>query len=375
MSEPVRILQNMNSLHIGGSQTFIRSIYLNIDREKVQFDFVVTPESRAPLYDEIQRMGGRIFVCPKYTGKNHLAYCRWWNDFFSEHPEYHVVHGHVRSTAAIYLKIAKRHGATTIAHSHSTSNGSGVAAWVKDVMQLPIRHVADYLFACSDKAGKWLFGEKALKQSNYRMIPNGVDLERFAYDEEKRNQMRDRLGIRSDEFVIGHIGRFAEPKNHRFLVALFGAYQKLDPDSRLLMVGDGDLLDAVRSQCEELGVSKQVILPGSRMDVENFYQAMDVFVFPSLWEGLPVSVVEAQASGLQCLISDTITRNVNLTDLVKNLPPTDLEPWLSALETAKSGGRRAASDENMRRLRPFDSKAVARELQAFYLEQDEKARR
>lgn len=262
--EPIRVLHNIASLHFGGSQAFVMNLYNNMDRKKVQFDFVVTPEERKDLYEQVEKMGGRIFVCPKYTGKNHFAYCKWWDSFFKEHPEYHVIHGHVRSTASIYLKIAKKNGLVTIAHSHSTSNGSGISAIVKDMLQLPIQHTADYLFACSDKAGKWLYGEKATKQANYRMIPNGVNLKRFAFCEEKRQQMRQELGIAKDTFVLGHIGRITAPKNHQFLAELFAEYHKENPNSRLLLIGNGELFETVQQQCVQLGISDAVIMVGSK---------------------------------------------------------------------------------------------------------------
>ncbi|MDY6281415.1 MAG: glycosyltransferase family 1 protein [Roseburia faecis] len=374
MMEPIRVLHNIASLHFGGSQAFVMNIYHNIDRTKVQFDFIVTPEERKGLYDQVERLGGRIYVCPKYKGKNHISYCAWWNEFFETHPEYHVIHGHVRSTAAIYLKIAKKHGLVTILHSHSTSNGCGFSGLVKNVMQLPIRHIADYLFACSDKAGLWLFGEKATRQSNYRMIPNGVDLERFAFNKAEREEMRRQLGIRDGEFIIGHIGRFTEPKNHKFLVDLFSEYHKHNPSSRLLMVGDGELYEPVKKQCKDLGISAFVIMPGSRTNTEDFYQAMDIFVFPSLWEGLPVSVVEAQANGLTCLISDVITRDVDLTDLISYLPLNNKQIWIVDIDKAIIRGHKAISEDNKLKIQPFDSKRVSMELQAFYLELDKKGR-
>lgn len=351
------------------------NLYKNMDRKKVQFDFVVTPEERKDLYEQVEKMGGRIFVCPKYTGKNHFAYCKWWDSFFKGHPEYHVIHGHVRSTASIYLKIAKKNGLVTIAHSHSTSNGSGVSAIVKDMLQLPIRSTADYLFACSDKAGKWLYGEKATKKPNYRMIPNSVDLRRFAFCEEKRQQMRQGLGIAEDTFVLGHIARITVPKNHRFLVELFAEYHKENPNSRLLLVGDGELFETVQQQCTQFGIRDAVIMAGSKTNTEDYYQAMDVFVFPSLWEGLPVSVVEAQANGLPCLLSDVITHDVDLTDQVKYLVLTDKKVWLREVADIQRKPRIATTAENMVRLQPFDATVVAKQLQSFYLKQDERARR
>lgn len=320
-------------------------------------------------------MGGRVFVCPKYIGKNHFAYCKWWDDFFTEHPEYHVIHGHVRSTASIYLKIAKKHGLVTIAHSHSTSNGSGISAAVKNIMQLPIRYRADYLFACSDKAGKWLYGEKATMQSNYRMVLNGVDLQRFAFNAEKRIQMRNKLGIDKDTFVLGHVGRITVPKNHKFLVELFAEYHKGNANSKLLLVGDGELFEEVKQQIAQLGINDAVVMVGSKTNTEDYYQAMDVFVFPSLWEGLPVSVVEAQANGLQCLLSDVITHDVDLTDQVKYLSLNEKKIWLAEIAVAQKKKRMAATAENMLKLQPFDAVVVAKKLQDFYLEQDERTRR
>lgn len=374
MQEPIRIVHNIASLHLGGSQAFVMNMYRNIDRSKVQFDFVVTPETKEGFYDEITNLGGKIFSCPRYKGTNHIQYNKWWDDFFNEHPEYKVIHGHVRSTASIYLKIAKRHGLVTIAHSHSTSNGNGISVIVKRIMQLPIRKQADYLFACSDKAGKWLYGEKAITQQNYYMIPNGVDLKRFEFDVNKRNQMRMTLGIKKDMMILGHIGRLSTPKNHKFLLNVFNKYHKINSNSKLLLVGDGELFDCIKEHIDKLNISDAVIMTGSKQNTEDYYQVMDIFVFPSLWEGLPVSVVEAQANGLQCLISDVITHDVDLTDLIQYLP-LDEELWLGAIVEAHKKKRMGLTNENIQRLQPFNALTVANKLQEFYLKQDERARR
>lgn len=374
MQEPIRIVHNIASLHLGGSQAFVMNMYRNIDRSKVQFDFVVTPETKEGFYDEITNLGGKIFSCPRYKGTNHIQYNKWWDDFFNEHPEYKVIHGHVRSTASIYLKIAKRHGLVTIAHSHSTSNGNGISAIVKRIMQLPIRKQADYLFACSDKAGKWLYGEKAITQQNYYMIPNGVDLKRFEFDVNKRNQMRMTLGIKKDMMILGHIGRLSTPKNHKFLLNVFNKYHKINSNSKLLLVGDGELFDCIKEHIDKLNISDAVIMTGSKQNTEDYYQVMDIFVFPSLWEGLPVSVVEAQANGLQCLTSDVITHDVDLTDLIQYLP-LDEELWLGAIVEAHKKKRMGLTNENIQRLQPFEALTVANKLQEFYLKQDERARR
>lgn len=374
MQKPIRIVHNIASLHFGGSQAFVMNIYRNIDRSKVQFDFIVTPEEKEGFYDEIKNLGGMIFTCPRYKGANHIEYCKWWNNFFTEHPEYNVIHGHVRSTACIYLKIANEHGLITIAHSHSTSNGSGLSAIAKGIMQLPIRKQADFLFACSDKAGKWLFGEKAITKKNYYMIPNGVDLKRFEFDVNKRSQMRKILGIKEDMMILGHIGRLSTPKNHKFLLDVFNQYHKINSNSKLLLVGDGELFESIKQHINQLDISNAVIMTGSKQNTEDYYQIMDIFLFPSLWEGLPVSVVEAQANGLQCLISDVITHDVDLTNLVQYLP-LDEALWLAAIDEAHKKNRVRLTDENRIRLQSFDAITVANKLQEFYLKQDERAGR
>lgn len=375
MTQPIRILQVLGGLDAGGAESFVMNLYRAIDRRYVQFDFV-KHTSRVCLFEpEIARLGGRVFVCPRYTGKNHFVYLRWWKDFFAGHPEYKVIHGHVRSTAALYLPVAKRYGLVTIAHSHSTSNGSGASAAVKDLMQLPICHVADYLFACSDEAGEWLYGKRALQRSNYYRISNGIDLARFAFDGKTRARMRAELGIPDGALVLGHVGRFTQPKNHVWLVELFAAWNKHHPESRLLLVGDGELREDVRRQCETLGLTDKVLMPGAHTDTENYYQAMDVFVFPSLWEGLPVSVVEAQANGLPCLISEVITSEVRLTDLVQALPTGAPAPWLDKLVDCRCREQGVLTPAQHKRLQLFDMTRVAQDLQTFYCEQYEKVER
>lgn len=374
MQKPIRIVHNIASLHLGGSQAFVMNVYRNIDRSKVQFDFVVTPETKEGFYDEITNLGGKIFTCPRYKGTNHIQYNKWWDDFFNKHPEYKVIHGHVRSTASIYLKIAKKHELVTIAHSHSTSNGNGISAIVKRIIQLPIRKQADFLFACSDKAGKWLFGEKAITQQNYYMIPNGVDLKRFEFDINKRYQMRMTLGIKEDTMVLGHIGRLSTPKNHKFLLNVFNQYHKINSNSKLLLVGDGELFESIKQHINKLDINDAVIMTGSKQNTEDYYQIMDIFLFPSLWEGLPVSVVEAQANGLQCIISDVITHDVDLTALIQYLP-LDEKLWLSAITEAHKKKRIGLTSEDRVRLQLFDAITVANKLQEFYLKQDERARR
>lgn len=364
----IRVLHYIGSLHIGGSQAFLMELYRKTDREKVQFDFVTFPEEKSGHYQEILQLGGRIFECPRYKGTNHFAFCKWWDSFLKEHPEYRILHGHVRSCASVYMPIAKRHGCTTIAHSHSTSNGRGVSALTRAVLQLPIRHVADYLFACSEIAGKWLFGKKAIQQSNYRMIPNCVDCQRFAFSEQMRRQTREKLSITEDAFVVGHVGRFHEAKNHAFLIDIFEKLLESHSNVVLLLVGDGELRPQIEQLCAARGIHEKVIFAGAQGNVAPYYQTMDILAFPSLWEGLPVGVVEAQASGLPCVISATITKDVQLTDLViyESLDKTAQE-WAETVGRYVGKNRMGLAEIHREQLEHFDSNRVAKELQEFYL--------
>lgn len=357
----------MGGLEAGGAESFVINLYRAIDKDKVQFDFIKHISSKGVFEDEVTEKGGKIFQCPQYKGKNHFAYCKWWNDFFKNHPEYHVIHGHVRSTAAIYLKIAQKHGLITIAHSHSTSNGKGVSAFIKDVMQLPIRNIADYLFACSNKAGVWLYGKKAITQENYRVIPNGIDLKRFAFDPVKRRKIRESLGIKETTIVLGHVGRLTVPKNHKFLLELFAQYHNRKSDSCLLLVGDGELFETIKQQCDQLKIGDAVKMVGGRVNTEDYYQAMDVFVFPSLWEGLSIATIEAQANRLVCVISNNVPKEAVIASCVKVLPLDSPSVWLRELEKVHSGERAYKVDE---RLNSFDVCTVARWLQKFYLEKN-----
>lgn len=226
MKGPIRILHAFGGLNRGGAETMVMNIYRNIDRTKVQFDFVKHTIKKCDYDDEIIKLGGKIYCVPRYTVKNHIAYKKVWYNLLKEHPEYKILHGHIISTASIYLNIAKKNGLITIAHSHSTSSrGNKIERFIKKIIQYPIRNVADYFYACSEDAGKWLFGRKSTQKNNYIIINNSIDVSSFRYDETKRHEIRQNFNI-EDKFVIGHIGSFTYPKNHKFLINVFYEIQR-----------------------------------------------------------------------------------------------------------------------------------------------------
>lgn len=317
----IRVLHVLGGLDRGGAETFVMNLYRSIDRSQIQFDFITHTEGKQAYFEEIESLGGKVYWFKRFNGKNIVEIKRQWDYFFAEHPEYKILHSHVRSYASVFIPIAKKHGLVTIVHSHSTSNGSGIAAIVKDILQFPLRYQADYLFSCSKEAGEWLFGKKATKRDNYKIINNGIILSRYRFDNTVRKSYRDSLGINDSTIVFCHVGRFHEAKNHRFLIRIYKDYLKAaHQNTKLIMVGDGPLKAEIEKEIDEFGIKEHVELLGSRSDVSQLLMASDCFLFPSQWEGLPVSVIEAQAAGLTCLISDTITKDVAISELVKYLP-------------------------------------------------------
>lgn len=305
---------------MGGSQTIVMALYRAVDKEKVQFDFIVDSDKENVFAEEIQKLGGKIFRLPKFNGKNYLQIRSAWKSFFREHPEYKVLHSHVRSYASLYLPIAKSFGVKTIIHSHNTSNGHGVAALGKKILQYPLRFQADYFFGCSELAGQWLFGKKVVESDRYFMLKNAVDMERFAFRQEIRERIRKELAVDENTLLIGHVGRMHPQKNHGFLLAFFSEIVSRKNNVKLILLGDGDLRQEIVEQIQQLGLQEHVLMLGMRKNVEDYFSAMDCFVLPSLHEGLPVVVVEAQANGLNCFVSDTVTKEVQLSELVRYVP-------------------------------------------------------
>ena len=364
MTQPIRVLHMIGSLNIGGSQAMIVNFYKSIDRTQVQFDFIIDRPSETYFKETVEALGAKVFEMPTFTGYNFLQIKKAWNSFFKDHPEYKILHSHVRSYASLYIPIAKKHGLKTIIHSHSTSNGSGLSSVVKRIMQSSLKRKADYLFACSEESGRWLFGNKALTKSNYKMIPNAVDTNKFAFNTDTRAQMRKTLGIEDDTVVYGHVGRLHPSKNHTFLLDVFKDVLAKKPNALLLLVGDGELRSEIEAKINALNIQRSVIMLGARSDVAELLQAMDVFVFPSRWEGLPVTVVEAQAAGLPCFISDTITKDVNTSSLVKYLPiDNGVETWSNELTAADITRKDVISDI---KAAGFDIEETTKQLSEFY---------
>ncbi|GIP16503.1 putative glycosyltransferase EpsF [Paenibacillus montaniterrae] len=367
MRSPIRILHVFAHMNRGGAETMIMNIYRKINRDEIQFDFIVHSTEKGAYDDEISLLGGTIYCLPKYRGVNHLEYIKSWQRFFEVNKQYKIIHGHMRSTASLYLSIAKRYGLVTIAHSHSTSSrGSYIEKKIKGVLQYPIRFIADYFFSCSNAAGTWLFGKKIVNQSNYKIIYNGVDTSKFQFSEEKRIISRKCLNLNEDNIVLGHIGSFTEPKNHSFLIDILKECKKVNDNVVLVLVGDGPLNTEIRNKITFENLESSVLLLGIRDDIDNLIHGFDKFVFPSLYEGLPVTLIEAQANGLKCYISDRITKEVVITDLIESLSLNDSPNiWaMKILESSKVNNRKLYAKDIIES--GYDITNVAGQLSSFY---------
>lgn len=361
--EPIRILHMIGSLNIGGSQMMVLNLYKSIDRSRIQFDFIIDhPEERA-LAEQVELLGAKIYTMPSFTGTNIGSVRKAWNAFFQQHPEYRILHSHVRSYASVYLPIAKRYGLKTVIHSHSTSNGTGIASAVKLLLQYPLRYQADYFFSCSMDAGNWLFGNKVTQSDRHFVLKNAINASLYRYDESFRKKHREALSL-NDKVVYAHIGRFHPAKNHSFLLNVFARIHEEQPDSALLLIGDGELREQIESQIAELGLKDAVLLLGNRQDVPEVLQAADCFLFPSLWEGLGIVAVEAQAAGLPCLCSDQVPQEVRVTEDCVFLPLDKADVWKRESVMRSCTPRKDAYAQIV--AAGYDIQSTARWLSDFY---------
>lgn len=368
MDKPIRVLHVIGIMNRGGAETMIMNLYRNIDRNKVQFDFVENTSQSAVFDEEIQLLGGRIYRCPHYNGKNHIAYCKWWNHFFDTHKnEYAIVHGHLGSTAAIYLSIAKKHGVYGIAHSHNTNLMKSPDDIIYALFAFPTRFIADHFFACSREAGVSRYGKRVGNDENRcTILANAIDISKFVFNESIRQRMRDSLGITENQLVIGNISRFAEQKNHLFLIDIFEKIREKSPDAVLLLVGDGERRPQIEAHILEKNLSSNTILTGIQSNTWDFYQAMDVFLMPSLYEGLPVSMVEAQTSGLPCCVSTSVPREAAITDLVQFHSLSDsAEKWCGWVLGCTNRPRRNMKAEIQKA--GYDISVTSKWLENFYM--------
>lgn len=345
--EPIRVAQVVGKWVGGGVESVLMNYCTHINDKEVQFDFICDEDSTDIPYDKIESIGGRVILVPPY--QNIFEYQKELTKVFTEE-KYEIVHSHINALSVFSLYAAKKANIPVrIAHSHSTSSKK---EWKRNLVKNMLRpfskvFATDYM-CCSEHAGRWLFGDKKYDEGNVYLLNNAIDVDYFKYNEEVRKDKREELNIPDDIKVIGHVGRFVSQKNHEFLIDIFNEVHKKDKKTILVLIGQGPLMGDIKKKVNELGIRDCVKFLGQRKDINELYQALDLFLFPSIYEGLGMVLVEAQGSGLPCIASTEVPTYAKVSDLVDFLD-LDLgeKVWSKkVLEILNNSKARSVSKEN-----------------------------
>lgn len=371
--KPIRVLQVFTILNRGGAETNIMNYYRNIDRSKIQFDFLVHREEPGAYEKEITELGGNIYRLPAVHPLHLQKYRAAVRKFFDQHTDYQIIHGQNSELGVFIYEEAKRRGIPVIiAHAHNVVRLRDYDAKFifRELWKYRMRKSVNTFFTCGEEAAQWLFGKKRAR--NAFLMTNAVDTGNFRFSAEAGLEVRERLGKEHTKNII-HIGRFNRQKNHGFLLSVFSALIHKDSAYHLCLVGEGELQQEIEDQIRQLNLQAHVTLMGLRTDVNELLQGMDVFLFPSFFEGLPVSLIEAQASGIHCVISDGIPHEAVLVP--ENVTVISLreqaETWAEKILALDLSGRKDVSDIIM--ARGYDIKENAKKLENKYVDLLEKA--
>ena len=369
----LRVLHSVSNMARAGIETMLMNYYREMDRSMIQFDFLANKPDPGEYDEEIRRMGGRVFVSPGLNPLRYPLYKRFVSDLIAGNPEIRIVHAHNEAMGYYALRSAKSAGIRVrIAHAHNTRIIKDYKYPLKAVCRRLLPGAATDFWSCGRDAGIYYFGKERWKESGV-ILRNAVDVPKFAFSEETRRRLRRSAGL-ENSFVIGHVGRFNVQKNHGRLLDVFAETAKAVPDAALVLIGVGELETAAKEKVRALRLEDKVLFLGQMSNVNEWYQAMDCFVLPSLFEGLPVVGVEAQAAGLPCFFSDRVTDEILISPDARriSLEAPDAE-WAERIaESGRAEKDRSAGADLVRRA-GYDIRAEARRLQDLYLEMAERA--
>lgn len=331
----IRVLHIVPNMNIGGLETFIMNVYRNIDRTKIQFDFLEHYQEDSAYDQEIRDLGGKIYHFSLRNDNNIFKYIINLNNFFKSHSEYKILHCHMESIGALVFIIAKLHGVRVrIGHSHTTATNKNFKGFIKKITSKLFKYTTTLNLACSDEAGNYLFGNKS-----YNIVCNAIKVEDFYYDINVRKELRSIFNI-EEKFVIGHVGRMDQGKNQLFLIDVFYEYLKVNSNACLVLIGDGEDRCKIIKKIREYDIDDKVLLLGTRRDVNKIYSMFDVFVFPSVFEGLGITLIEAQINGLPCIASKGIPQECVISDRVSFLDLSDsIDVWVKKIVDYKDYDR------------------------------------
>lgn len=364
----IRVLHSVSNMDRAGVETMLMNYYRHIDKNKVQFDFLCNKKKPGAYDDEIRALGGKIYHTPGLNPFKYGQYVKFMRSFAKEHPEYKIIHCHNAALAAYPLFAAKVAGIPErICHVHSASITFDYKWPIKIVCKRFLKPNLTKMWACGKAAGAFYYGKAAVDSGKVRVINNAIEIDRFVFNENVRNEMRQKHGL-ENSFVIGHAGRFMTQKNHAFLIKVFAELCKKESTAKLVLLGDGELQEDIKKQVVELQIEDRVLFMGNVSNVNEWYQAFDVFVLPSIWEGLPVVGIEAQAADLPCVFSVDVTNEVGILKttvfLSRKLP---LEKWVKCILSYKGKYERVNRAKEIAAA-GYDIKCEAQKLQQKYLE-------
>jgi glycosyltransferase involved in cell wall biosynthesis len=365
----IRIAHVLRKMDTAGTETMIMNLYRKLDKNSFQFDFIVNDRG-GDYEEEILDLGGNIYQVPAFTGLNVSSYAKAFRSVLAEHPDLGIVHGHIGSSASIYLHEANKMDRKTIAHSHSINAIERPLDIAWNLFVYPTRFIADRFLGCSAEAIESRYGKKIARSGKSHVLPNALDLDGYVDVEKFREQTKNGLGLTAAT-IYGHVGRFVPEKNHEFLIDVFNRIHKEDPNTQLLLVGQGPLEDEVRKQVDVRGLSDSVVFAGRRTDIPKVLSAMDVFIFPSPHEGLGMSAVEAQAAGVPALLSSGLPEEAFITPNTKKLElSAGSEHWAEEARVLAAAPRNQKNDLSLVQAAGFDINKSVDWLQNFYASLD-----
>lgn len=359
---PIRILHVVQRMESAGLQSFIMNIYRNIDKNKIQFDFLVHYEE-SQFYDkEIEELGGKIYKLSFREDKNIVKYIKDLKNFFRNHAgEYSIIHGHMDSLGFIYLYYAKKYNIKIrIAHAHTYLKDNSPKKILRRIVSKLFKKNATILLACSERAGRSIFGD-----APFIIIKNPIDYRRFKYDEKKRKELRNKMKL-SNDTIFGNVGRLTRVKNQKFVIDIFNHYLNNNPNSKLFLIGSGELKNKLKKYVDDLGISSHVLFIKPTERIENYYQVMDLFVFPSLYEGLGIACIEAQACGLPTFTSDTVPKAAKISDIFFQISlKKDAKQWSDIIIEKNNNITRRDKSLYIKKY-GYDIDSITRQLMKIY---------
>ena len=371
MGKNVRVLLVLDYINRNsGVSSVVMNYYTHIDHSKIRMDFLLYEKPDDSILEYLEDCGSHIYVSSHPMKLGYRSYHKFIDSFFKEHQgEYQVVHVHIPNAAFVVLKSAKKYQIPgRVIHAHNSRGADGKIKKVRNyILNKWGIFYANQYFTCSESAGAYLFGKKFLDK--VCVIPNAINLAEYEFSLDCRERMRKELHIQGDELVIGHVGRFSEQKNHKFLIDTVKCLNEKKIKFKLLLLGDGELQSKIVKQVEGDGIQKRVIFAGVVSNVKEYMDAMDIFVLPSLYEGLPCVSVEAQANGLPCLISSNVTKEVKLSEKVRFLGIDNPEQWAKAISNQYSIGSSEKREKGYgcSKLYDYDIMVQAKKLEEKYL--------